>query len=129
VSRHKPISTKIKDVVIVVLIVGAVFLGWKSKLFGNFSAKSNDVLDWFGSVGAGGEDTGQTAQFTEASKPMCIVVTNAEGDHYGVKYDLDEIGVLYGKTVFQRGARFRLSRRAGFPGGLGKGAEVSKRLL
>ncbi len=98
-SRHKPISTKIKNIVIVVLLVSAVFLGWKSRLFGNFSARTNDVLDWFGSVGAGGDDTGQAAQFTEASKPMCIVVTNAERDHYGVKYDLDELGVLYGKTV------------------------------
>jgi hypothetical protein len=102
VSRHKPISTTIKDIVIVLLVISAVFLGWKSRLFGNSAAQTGAVLDWFGSVRADGEDTGQAAQFTEAAKPMCIVVTNAEGDqynHYGVKYDMDEIDVLYGKTV------------------------------
>ena len=98
-NNHKKLSGIITNIVIVLLVVSAVFFGWKSRLFGNASAQTNDIFNFFGSLVVGNENAGQAATQTAASKPLCIVVTNAEGEHFGVKYNMDEINALYyGKT-------------------------------
>ncbi len=98
-NRPKSAVGKIKNTVIVLLVISAVFFGWKSRLFGNSTAKLSAVFDVLASINSEDENAA-LAMYTEASKPMCIVVTNAEGDHYGIKYNMSEIGALYdGKTV------------------------------
>ena len=60
----------------------------------------SDIFSALGSLASDAEnDEEAAAQFTEAAKPISIVVTNADGEHYGVKYDMDEISALYSKTV------------------------------
>ena len=99
-NKKKRASGRIKDIVIVLLLLSAVFWGWKSRLFGNSSAQMSDVFSMFENVLAVAEEQAEDETLiTEAAKPLCIVVTNADGEHYGVKYDMDEIGVLYSKTV------------------------------
>ncbi len=97
-SSHKRFNEILKDALIVLLLLSAVFLGWKSRLFGNSSARTGDVFTLLGGLTSTGEAEAGDAELTEASKPLCIVLTNAAG-HYGVKYDMDEINALYKKTV------------------------------
>ncbi len=104
----------IKDIIIVLLIISAVFLGWKSRLFGNSSAQLSDVVERFGSGMGDSNSAGQlNAQILEAAKPLNIVVTKAEKEHYGVKYDMDEIRTLYSKTALIFGEAFGYAQAAG----------------
>lgn len=98
-KSHKKLTAIVEDVVIALLIVSAVFFGWKSRLFGNPTAKTSDLFDWLGIRTLSADSADETPALTAAAIPLCIVVTNQDRDHYGVRYDMDEIEALYGKSV------------------------------
>ena len=89
----------IKTVLIVLLSVSALMLAWRTDLFSGII----DNLPFFGSVAdlvrgsAGTTETGGV-DIKEAARPLCIVITNENGDHYGVKYDTDTRNAVYDRT-------------------------------
>lgn len=100
-NKHRHVSEKVKNIVIMLLLISAVFLGWQSQLFGNSSVKLSVLTylvdDGASSAGSGAQDPG-SKEIGEA-RPVGIAVTNSAGAHYGARYDMDEIRRLYNDTV------------------------------
>ena len=96
--RRKVIETG-KTALIALLAASAVLLGWRTRLFNDFFS----TVPFFGSVaelmrgGAGTAETGG-ASIREAALPVCIVITDDEGGHYGVRYDTETRNSVYDRT-------------------------------
>lgn len=99
-SKNSSGKEKIKNVVIILLILSAVFLGWESRLFGNTTAGVSGITELYNSIimGSGAEKNAEK-KTAGAVIPVCIAVTNSDGAHSTVKYDMTELGRLYDKTV------------------------------
>ena len=89
-----------KTALIVLFAISAIVLGWRTRLF-------NDIVNTiplFGNVaesmrgmaGTGGETGG--VPLKEAARPLCIVITNEDGERYGVRYDTDARNAVYDRT-------------------------------
>lgn len=101
-SKRKNNIEKIKNVVIILLIISAVFLGWQSRIFGNTSAKLSSFFNLIDdrSVSTGDDGTQEPEkQMTGEARPVSIAVTSSTGVRYGAKYDLDEISRMYNSAV------------------------------
>ncbi len=97
-NKRQLVSEKGKNIIIVLLLLSAVFLGWQSRLFGNSSVGLN-ILD---DKAPGASDDGAQSTGTKGvgeARPLGIAVTNDEGAHYIVKYDMDKIGEVYNNAV------------------------------
>ncbi|MCL1835868.1 MAG: hypothetical protein FWG48_06860 [Oscillospiraceae bacterium] len=88
----------VKTALIAVLIAGAVFLGGKTGLFNDmlsalpfFSGEAPAVVS-----ASRAEEGGLPAK--EAARPLCIVITDAAGERYGVKYDTVSRNAIYDRT-------------------------------
>lgn len=107
-NNQKSRKEKIKNIVIILLVLSAVILGWESRLFGNSSADAgfaellNRIIQ-----GSGDENDKKTAG---AVMPVCIAVTDSAGVHSAVRYDMAELGRLYDKTVPILSGALRASR-------------------
>jgi len=97
------IATKIiewvKTVIIILLSAGAVLLGGQTGLFNGFLGS----IPLFGSVaelvrGNTGTNQASNIQLKEAARPLTIVVTNEQGEHYGVRYETDARNAVYDRT-------------------------------
>ncbi|MDR1589293.1 MAG: hypothetical protein LBS51_03785 [Oscillospiraceae bacterium] len=100
----------VKSAVIVLLAVSALALGSYVEIFGDagesvpfFSVFSGLLRSGLTDDGAG-ETVSETAVVGE--RPMCIVITNAYGERYGVKYDTAQLELLYGRTSSVLGEAF-----------------------
>ena len=87
----------VKTAVIVLLLISLVFLAWKSGLFSGGiwrRGASSGAAQYgeSGDVSDGGEIS------AEAARPMAIVVTSPDGEHFGEKYDRAELDRLYERT-------------------------------
>ncbi len=101
-NNRKNTSELLKNIVIVLLVISALFLGWQSRLFGNSSVDLSTVSDIVGNLTGGsgnGSQSNPENKPTGAAIPVSIAVTGSSGTHYGVKYDTTEMKVLYGNTV------------------------------
>jgi hypothetical protein len=102
VKERKVFSESVKNILIILLLFSAVFLGWQSRLFGNSSVKldllANFVDDQAADVSGGGIVSGATNGAGEA-RPIGIAVTDASGDRYGVRYDLEKVEEVYKNAV------------------------------
>lgn len=96
-SNQKSKKEKIKNIVIILLVLSAVVLGWESRLFGNSSADVG-ISELLNRIfqGAGDENDKKAAG---AVMPVCIAVTDSGGVHSAVRYDMAELCRLYDKTV------------------------------
>jgi len=88
----------IKTALIVLLTVSALLLGWRTKLFNEFFS----TIPFFGSFAELVKGTTGTVEsggvtLKEAARPVCIVITNEKGYHYGVRYDTDTRNVVYNR--------------------------------
>lgn len=107
-NNQKSRKEKIKNIVIILLVLSAVILGWESRLFGNssddagFAELLNRIIQ-----GSGDENDKKTAG---AVMPVCIAVTDSAGVHSAVRYDMAELGRLYDKTVPILSGALRASR-------------------
>lgn len=107
-NNQKSRKEKIKNIVIILLVLSTVILGWESRLFGNSSADAgfaellNRIIQ-----GPGDENDKKTAG---AVMPVCIAVTDSAGVHSAVRYDMAELGRLYDKTVPILSGALRASR-------------------
>lgn len=95
--NQKNKKEKIKNIVIILLVLSTVVLGWESRLFGNSSADVG-ISELLNRIfqGAGDENDKKAAG---AVMPICIAVTDSGGVHSAVRYDMAELGRLYDKTV------------------------------
>ncbi|NLA85978.1 MAG: hypothetical protein GX847_01590, partial [Clostridiales bacterium] len=100
-SGRKGLSEWIKNIIILLLLVSAVFLGWQSQLFGNVSVKLNALTNPAGdnSVDSGSDVQAEETKNIGQARPVSIAVTDSSGAHYGAKYDLNAIDNIYGNTV------------------------------
>lgn len=109
---HKAYSEIFKNILIAVLLVSAVFLGWQSQLFGNTSVKLSDLTGFGDSIaavpGTGGVQDAAMKAIGEA-RPVAIAVTTGDG-HYGVKYDMEELGRVYDETAAMFGEALRTAQ-------------------
>ena len=98
------VKEHIKTVIIILLIISMVFLGWQSRIFSGTAAGNTIFSGLFGKSGtteSGGFDNERNyAVYSsfEIARPSCIVITNAGGEHYGVKYDFSELVSVYERT-------------------------------
>ncbi|SHH64559.1 hypothetical protein SAMN02745823_00604 [Sporobacter termitidis DSM 10068] len=99
-NRRKLIEL-VKDAVIVLLVLSAVFLGWESRLFGNTSADAGSFMALWQSItgGTAGGSPAPAQQAAQPGKPVAIALTDGAGGHYGVKYSLSELDNLYVNTA------------------------------
>ena len=98
-AKPKRTAEWVKTALIVILTISALLLGWRTRLFNDFFA----TIPFFGSVanlmrGTAGETETAGASIKEAARPICIVITNETGKHYGVKYDTDARNTVYDRT-------------------------------
>lgn len=100
-SRRRNISEKVKNIIILLLLISAVFLGWQSQLFGNTSVKlsalTNPADDKPADPGNGvpAADINKTGE----ARPVSIAVTDNAGAHYGEKFNLANIESIYQNAV------------------------------
>ena len=85
-------NEKFKSVLLVLLIVGVLFLGAQTRLFGDFFSTIpifGDLSDWV--LGRKTTDTARVDSEIagEAARPLCIVLTNNEQRRYAEKYDFN----------------------------------------
>lgn len=85
-----------KTVLIALLAVSALFLAWRTRLFNGFF----NAVPFFGNVavlmrGASGTAETSGAVLKEAARPICIVITDEEGNRYGEKYDIEARNAVY----------------------------------
>ncbi|MDR0491086.1 MAG: hypothetical protein LBH28_07580 [Oscillospiraceae bacterium] len=89
---------RLKTALIVILLASAVLLGWRTGLFNDFFSSFNlfgDAAEFI--KGSSGSETGGLIA-REATRPLCIVITNADGGHFGVKYDVETRNSIYSRT-------------------------------
>lgn len=91
----------LKNLVIVLLFICAVFLGWQSRLFGNAPEDVGSLTELLqelsGKTAGSGQDDSPRA--AEPAKPVAIAVTGGDGGHYGVRYDMRELDQMYRSTA------------------------------
>jgi hypothetical protein len=110
-TRHSA-REKIKNVIILLLIVSAVLLGWVSRLFGNDPVKPDSIAELWKSIsGVPAASPGTEEKLQAAAMPVTVAVTDGITDgisdgisdgivgRYGIKYNLDDLNDLYNKTV------------------------------
>lgn len=84
---------RIKNMIIVLLIVSSIMLGLKTTLFNEFFNSIPFVAktsEWVGDFLTGSDNNASDDTVTvsaESGRPRYIAVTNNAGAHYGVKYD------------------------------------------
>ena len=88
-----------KSALILLLTVSALLLGWQTKLFNDFFGS----IPLFGSVAELVRGTASTvetngAPIKEAARPLVIVITDEQGEHFAVKYDTDWRNAVYDRT-------------------------------
>ena len=93
------IMERIKTALIVILLISALLLGRSTKLFNDFFS----MIPLFGSVAelmrnGAGVGEAKAAALKEAARPLCIAITNAEGERYGARYDTDARNAVYDRT-------------------------------
>ena len=85
----------VKTALIVVLSTSALLLGWRTGLLNDFLRD----IPFFGSVaGFVQEATGTetvSVSAKEAARPLTIVITDADGERFGVRYDTDMRNTIY----------------------------------
>jgi len=101
-TKNRRFIEWLKSALIVLLVVSALFLGWRTELFNDFFS----VIPLFGNVAKlvkGSSGTGLSnpggVTFKEAARPSAIVITNEQGERYGVRYDTDVRNAVYERTV------------------------------
>ena len=90
----------LKNLLIALLVVSAVFLGWASRLFGNTSVKAAGFSALFSPVTrppAATQDI--SVGNSDCAMPVTIAVTVGAKSHYGVKYDLVDLRRVFAKTI------------------------------
>ena len=92
----------VKTALIVLLAASALILGWQTELFNDFLS----VIPLFGNVaklvkGASGPGSSNPSgvSFKEAARPLTIVITNEQGERFGVRYDTVLRNAVYERTV------------------------------
>ena len=92
----------VKTVLIVLLAAGALLLGWRSGLYNDFV----NAIPLFSNVAgmmrsASGTGTGEPDDWVikeAAARPLTIVITDINGDRYGVRYDTLSRNSVYDRT-------------------------------
>ncbi len=100
---------KLKNALIIVLILSAVVLGWQSRLFGNTSGDLSVLTTLLsGHAGAPSDPdrAAAEAQTREAARPVTAAATNAAGLHYGARYDTQALDALYEQSVLAMSEAF-----------------------
>ena len=95
-SKSKKSVERVKTAMIILLTISALLLGWQTRLFNDIV----NIIPIFGSVaelmrGAAGTEISGGTQIMEASRPLCIVITNKEGERFGARYDTDARNAVY----------------------------------
>ena len=95
----------VKTILIPVLIVSALFLGWRTDLFNTFFTSIpffSSTAHFFAGLGGKAQPAaqpgGSAAILQEAARPMGIVVTGDDGGHYGACFDLSALDDVYEGT-------------------------------
>jgi len=88
----------IKTIIIVMLTISGMFLAWRTGLFNDVLIAFPMLRDVAGMMRPTGGVT-DYGGFTpeEAARPLSIVITNEEGERFGIRYDTD-----MRNTVFER---------------------------
>ncbi|MCL2045241.1 MAG: hypothetical protein FWG88_02500 [Oscillospiraceae bacterium] len=100
VTKPRRFLEWIKTVVIVGLLASALFLGNATGLFNDFFA----TIPLVASITANRRNSGAATtdsdgtHFIEASRPSAIVITLANGERYGLKYDIAMRNLIYDRT-------------------------------
>ena len=98
-KTRKPAETA-KNILILLLLISALFLGWQSQLFGNTSVKLSALVNPADGKTAEDGNTGPAAGTrTGEARPVSVAVTSGANVHYGAKYDLGVIDDIYENTI------------------------------
>jgi hypothetical protein len=98
VKTENRTSERVKNILIVLLLISAVLSGWASGLFGNGPARPLAALVALYDKLTESSGGSAAERFTEAARPWTVLVTNGEGGRYGVRYDTRERDTIYGRT-------------------------------
>jgi hypothetical protein len=106
-NRTRKARERLKNILIIVLIITAVFLGWQSRLFGNNAADPGALLETLSRLGVHNKlGSGEAIQSPGASKPIGIAVTDNSEKHFGVRYDMSVLNTVYNRAVLVMGDAF-----------------------
>jgi len=86
----------IKTMLIVLLTVSALLFGWRTALFNDFFSAVpffGNVADLMRSTPSDGEPVEIEAK--EAARPLSIVITNKNGERFGVRYNTIARNIIY----------------------------------
>jgi hypothetical protein len=100
---------KLKNALIIILILSAVVLGWQSRLFGNTSGDLNVLTSFLAGRAGAPPDPDRAAaetQTREAARPITAAATNGAGLHYGARYDMQALDALYERSVLAMSEAF-----------------------
>lgn len=99
-SKTKKAVERVKTALIILLIISALLLGWQTGLF-NDIANSIPFIGRFADFmsGSSGAEISDGTQIREAARPMCIVITNKDGERFGVRYDTDARNAAYDRII------------------------------
>ena len=101
-AKNKRLIEWIKTALIALLAASALFLGWQTGLFNDFFG-AIPVFGNFAKLVKGAAGTGSSnpggATFMEAARPLTIVITNEQGERYGVRYDTVARNAVYERTI------------------------------
>ena len=87
-KTRKPAETA-KNILILLLLISALFLGWQSQLFGNTSVKLSALANPAGGKTAeDGNASPAAGTKTGEARPVSMAVTSGADVHYGAKYEL-----------------------------------------
>ena len=97
-NNTKRTVERLKTIIIFVLLTSMVLLGWRTKLFNDFFS----TINIFGTASKTSKGTSKTeisrTTVREAARPLCVVITGADGGRCGIKYDTDARNAIYDRT-------------------------------
>lgn len=112
---RRNISEKVKNVIITLLLISAVFLGWESRLFGNASSSLSVFSNLIDNTSDSSDNGTQGVEIktTGEARPLRVAVTSGEGAHYGAVYDMADVAGIYDKSIQLFGQALVLSQVPG----------------
>ena len=92
---------RVKTALIAFLILSALILGWQTKMFNEFFRSIplfGGVAEFVRGTAGSGTPAAGGGSLIEAARPLSIVITNNDGERYGVKYDTAARNSVYERT-------------------------------
>jgi len=99
-SKYRKTIETIKTVLILLLTINGLFLAWQTGLFSDYYAAFpmvGNLVQVFRGTTSLPEPDGTIIK--EAARPAVIVITDSNGERFGVRNDIDTLNSVYDRTI------------------------------